>query len=54
MDKIYDVVIIGGGNSAISEAVALSKICKNAFIIHRKDYFTATKIYKDALKNAKT
>lgn len=47
--KDKTVAVIGGGNSAVSEAVALSKICKNVFIVHRKDYFTATKIYKDAL-----
>lgn len=48
--KDKTVAVIGGGNSAVSEAVALSKICKNVFIIHRKDYFTAAKIYKDALE----
>ncbi len=47
--KDKTVAVIGGGNSAISEAIALSKICKNVFIVHRKDYFTAAKIYKDAL-----
>ena len=48
--KDKTVAVIGGGNSAVSEAVALSKICKNVFIVHRKDFFTAAKIYKDALE----
>ena len=47
--KNKTVAVIGGGNSAITNALTLSKICKNVFVIHRKDCFTATKIYTDAL-----
>lgn len=50
--KDKTVAVIGGGNSAVSEAVALSKICKNVFIVHRQSIFTASKIYKDALSYA--
>lgn len=51
--KDKTVAVIGGGNSAITNALTLSKICKNVFIIHRKDSFTATKIYSDALSECK-
>lgn len=47
--KNKTVSVVGGGNSAITNALTLSKICKNVFIIHRKDHFTATKVYTDAL-----
>ena len=43
------VAVIGGGNSAVTNALTLSKICKNIFIIHRQKQFTATRIYTDAL-----
>lgn len=39
------VAVVGGGNSAASNALLLSKICKKVYIIHRKGYLTATKIY---------
>lgn len=51
--KDKTVAVVGGGNSALSEAVVLSKICKNVFIIHRNDYFTAARIYKDALNKCR-
>ena len=34
--KGEDIAVIGGGNSAIEEAIYLSKICKSVTIIHRK------------------
>ena len=39
--KGKDVVIIGGGNSALEEAIYLSNICNKVVIVHRKDKFTA-------------
>lgn len=39
--KGKDVVIIGGGNSALEEAIYLSSICNKVIIVHRKDKFTA-------------
>lgn len=39
--KDKDVVIIGGGNSALEEAIYLSNICNKVVIVHRKDKFTA-------------
>ena len=39
--KGKNVVIIGGGNSALEEAIYLSNICNKVVIVHRKDKFTA-------------
>ncbi|MFT8229836.1 MAG: thioredoxin-disulfide reductase [Enterobacterales bacterium] len=38
------VAVIGGGNSAIEEALYLSKISKHVHLIHRNDFFKAEKI----------
>ncbi len=46
-DKI--VVVVGGGNSAVSDAVLLSRIAKKVIIVHRRDTLRATKIYHDQL-----
>ena len=37
-----DVVIIGGGNTAMDFAISLSNICKSVRIIHRRDSFRAS------------
>ncbi|WP_075431934.1 thioredoxin-disulfide reductase [Buchnera aphidicola] len=42
--KNKSVAIIGGGNSALEEALFLSNITKTIYIIHRKKKFTADKI----------
>lgn len=43
------VAVVGGGNTAVSDALYLSKLAKKVYIIHRRDAFRATKIYVDAL-----
>ena len=43
--KNEDVVVIGGANSALEEALYLSNICKSVTIIHRKENFTADEIF---------
>ncbi len=47
--KNKTVAVSGGGNSAVYEALYLSKICKKVYIIHRRDSFRASKIYVDRL-----
>ncbi|MDR1243908.1 MAG: thioredoxin-disulfide reductase [Endomicrobium sp.] len=47
--KDKDVVVIGGGDSAIQEAIYLSKFAKNVTIVHRKDSLKATKILQERL-----
>ena len=40
--KGKDVAVIGGGDTAIEEAVFLANICKTVYIIHRRDEFRAS------------
>ena len=48
-DKI--VAVVGGGNSAIEEALYLSSICKKVMIIHRRSELRADPILQEHLKN---
>lgn len=43
--KNEDVLVIGGANSALEEAIYLSNICKNVTIIHRRDSLSADNIF---------
>lgn len=54
--KDKKVAVVGGGSSSLTEALYLSKICKEVIIIHRRDKLTADKylIYKvNSTKNIK-
>ena len=44
------VVVMGGGNSAVADAMTLSRIAKKVIIVHRRDTLRATKIYHDQLE----
>lgn len=46
------VAVVGGGNSAASDAMLLSRLCKKVYLIHRRDSLRATKIYHDPLMHA--
>ncbi len=49
-----DVVVIGGGNSAVDEAIYLSTIANSVTIIHRRDRLRAEKLIQDrAFANSK-
>jgi thioredoxin reductase (NADPH) len=39
--KNKEVAVIGGGDSALEEAVYLSKICSKVYLVHRRDTFKA-------------
>jgi thioredoxin reductase (NADPH) len=41
------IVVVGGGDSAITEALFLTKFSKEVTIIHRRDALRATKIYQE-------
>ena len=47
--KDKTVAVYGGGNSAVEDALLLSRICKKVYLIHRRDALRATKVYQDAL-----
>ena len=53
--KNQDVAVIGGGNTAVEEALYLSNIAKHVTVIHRRDKFRSEKILSDQLiEKAKT
>lgn len=45
------VVIVGGGNTAVADAIFLAKICKKVYLVHRRDELRASKTYMEALEN---
>jgi thioredoxin reductase (NADPH) len=52
--KGKEVVVVGGGNSAVEEALYLANICSKVTLIHRRDSLRAEKIAQDRLfKNPK-
>ena len=46
------VAVVGGGNSAVAEALYLSRIAKEVILIHRRDSLRATQIYHKSLMAA--
>ncbi len=46
------VAVVGGGNSAVQDALLLSRICKKVYLIHRRDTLRATKVYHEPLMKA--
>ncbi len=50
--KDKTVVVVGGGNSAVSDALYLSRLAKEVYVVHRRDTLRATKIYHEQLLKA--
>ena len=48
--KEQDVAVVGGGNTAVEEALYLSNIAKHVTVVHRRDKFRAEAILVDKLK----
>jgi len=47
--KDKTVAVVGGGNSAVADALYLSRLVKKVYLIHRRDTLRATKIYHEPL-----
>lgn len=47
--KDKKVIVVGGGNSAVTDAIYLSNLAKEVIVIHRRDSFRAAKVYVDKL-----
>lgn len=46
------VVVVGGGNTAVADALFLSKICNKVYLVHRRDRLRASKSYMSALQQS--
>ena len=44
-----DVIVVGGGNSAVEEALYLSHIARSVTVVHRRDSFRSEKILQERL-----
>ena len=44
-----DVIVVGGGNTAVEEALYLSNICRKVTLVHRRDKLRSEKILQDRL-----
>lgn len=52
--KNKEVAVLGGGDTAIEEAIYLTKMCKKVYLIHRRDAFRAAPVtLEHAKKNEK-
>ena len=49
--KDKEVIVVGGGNSAASEAIYLSNLCKKVTLIHRRNNLRADNILKERINN---
>ena len=46
------VVVVGGGNSAVGDALYLSRICESVVLVHRRGTLRASRIYDEPLSRA--
>lgn len=46
-----EVMVVGGGNTAVGDAIYLARICKKVYLVHRRDKLRATAIYHKRLED---
>lgn len=46
------VVVVGGGNTAVEDALLLSRIANKVILVHRRETLRATKVYHEPLQEA--
>ena len=49
--KGKDVAVVGGGNTAIGDALYLSNICNKVYLVHRSENFRSDSLSLDKVKN---
>lgn len=47
--RAQEVMVVGGGNTAVEEALYLSNICSKVYLVHRRDALRAEKILQERL-----
>jgi thioredoxin reductase (NADPH) len=50
--KDKTVVVVGGGNAAVADALYLSRLCRRVILVHRRDTLRATRVYHEPLRHA--
>ena len=51
--KDKDVAVVGGGNTALQDAIFLSDLCRSVTVVHRRDEFRGDPILVETLKQRK-
>jgi thioredoxin reductase (NADPH) len=49
--KNKEVIVLGGGDTALEEALYLANICSKVYLVHRRDNFRASPITVERIKN---
>jgi thioredoxin reductase (NADPH) len=51
MYKGKTVVVVGGGDTAVTDALFLAKICRHVYLVHRRDTLRASNSYLETINN---